>query len=42
MIHNGFTIFNFVRDEIERAYLQIEESAKDLSKTSVDFKKMKK
>ena len=37
LVLSGFTIFNLVRDDIERAYLQIEESAKDLAKVGVDF-----
>lgn len=37
LVLSGFTIFNLVRDDIDRAYQQIEGSAKDLAKVGVDF-----
>lgn len=37
LVLSGFTIFDLVGEDIERAYKRIEEAAKDLAKVGVDF-----
>ena len=37
LVLSGFTIFELVGNDIERAHQRIEESAKDLAKVGVDF-----
>ncbi len=37
LVLSGFTLFELVKEDIERAYQRIEECAKDLAKVGVDF-----
>lgn len=37
MVLSGFALYELVREDIEKAYQNIEESAKDLAKVGVDF-----
>ncbi len=37
LVLSGFTIFELVPGDLEKAYQRLEESAKDLAKVGVDF-----